>query len=100
VRVGQPAVVKVTAYDFARDGSIEGRVTDISATTFLDEATGTPFYKMKVALAAAFLGGDPVARPLLPGMTVQVDVRTGDRTVLDYLLKPVDRAMEGALHEP
>jgi HlyD family secretion protein/adhesin transport system membrane fusion protein len=97
VRSGQAVTVKVSAWDFARYGTIAGTVTDISASTFLDEQ-GQPYYKMTVALASAHVG-DSAERRVLPGMTVQLDVRTGARTVMDYLLKPVQAALSESLQE-
>lgn len=96
VREGQAVTVKVSAYDFARYGTIDGTVADISASTFLDEQN-QPYYKMTVALARTDVGG--ADQSVLPGMTVQLDVRTGARTVMDYMLKPVQAALGESLQE-
>lgn len=97
VRSGEPVTIKVSAYDFARYGTIDGTVTDISASTFLDEE-GKPYNKMTVALAATSVGRD-AAYAVLPGMPAQLDVRTDARTVLDYSLKPVQASVSGSLQE-
>lgn len=88
VRVGQPVTVKVVTYDFARYGGITGELKDISATTFLDEKQ-QPYYKGIVVLDRNYVGFDPERNRVMPGMTVQADVTTGEKTLLQYLLKPV-----------
>lgn len=98
VGAGYPAAIKVTAYDFARYGSVPGEVIDVSASTFQGE-DGVPYYKAIVALAADHVGTEAGRNMILPGMTVQVDINTGTRTVLDYLLKPVEATLEQALRE-
>jgi len=92
---GQEANVKVTAYDFVVYGGLEGQVEQIGADTVLDEE-GNAFYEVTVRTRLADLGAD---KPIIPGMTVEVDVLTGKKTVLAYLLKPVLRARQRALSE-
>ena len=93
---GQPAMVKVTAYDFAIYGGLDAVVEDISADTITDEH-GESFYRVRVRTHdnALYKAGEPL--PIIPGMTTQVDILTGEKTVLDYLLKPILRAKERAL---
>jgi membrane fusion protein, adhesin transport system len=95
---GQPAMVKVTAYDFAIYGGLDAVVEDISADTITDEH-GESFYRVRVRTHdnALYKAGEPL--PIIPGMTTQVDILTGKKTVLDYLLKPILRAKERALRE-
>jgi adhesin transport system membrane fusion protein len=95
---GQAAMVKVTAYDFAIYGGLEGVVEDISADTITDEK-GESFYRVRVRThdSALHEAGEPL--PIIPGMTTQVDILTGEKTVLDYLLGPILRAKERALRE-
>ncbi|MGH6902157.1 MAG: HlyD family type I secretion periplasmic adaptor subunit [Geminicoccaceae bacterium] len=95
---GQPAVVKVTAYDFAIYGGLDGVVEDISADTITDER-GESFYRVRVRTHDNALPGVGGPLPIIPGMTTQVDILTGEKTVLDYLLKPILRAKERALRE-
>ena len=96
---GQEAVVKVTAYDFAIYGGLDGHVEHIGADTTLDE-NGLSFYQIKVRTAESSLrdreGG---ALPIIPGMVTEVDILTGKKTVLQYLLKPVLRAKARAFRE-
>jgi membrane fusion protein, adhesin transport system len=98
LRAGQPAYVRVTAFDATRFGGIDGEVQHISASTF-DDGDGKPYYKAIIRLAKVHVGGDPARNIVMPGMTVQADVRTGSRTVLEYLAKPVKSALANAMHE-
>lgn len=95
LRPGQPAIVKFTAYDFVVYGGLRGTLEHISADTITDERDNT-FYLVRVRTDRA--GFDP-ALPIMPGMTTQVDILTGKKTVLAYLLKPVLRAQQNALTE-
>jgi adhesin transport system membrane fusion protein len=92
---GQEALVKFSAYDFVVYGGLDGVVEHIGADTVLDE-DGNPFYKVNVRTQDASLGKD---KPIIPGMTAEVDILTGKKTVLAYLMKPVLRAREYALSE-
>lgn len=98
VRVGQSALVKVATYDYTRFGGIDGRIETISATTFQDDK-GNPFYRARIRLEKNYVGNDPTRNLVIPGMTVMADIRTGDKTVLAYLLKPLVRASGEALRE-
>jgi len=99
VKIGQPVTVKVTTYDFARYGGITGELREVSATTFADEQSGDPYYKGIVALDRGYVGFDPEANRVLPGMTVQADIKTGRKTLLEYLLKPVVSSVKTAFRE-
>ena len=96
--VGQPAQVKVTTYDVARYGVVEGTLARISASTFRDE-DGEPYYKGVIELSKAHVGETPGLNPILPGMVVEADIATGSKSLLRYLLKPVFRSLDGALSE-
>lgn len=98
VHVGQEAVIKVGSYDPQRFGVIEGEVSRISPSTYLDEEN-QPYYKAQIVLAKKHLGMQPGKYKLIPGMTVTADIRTGEKTVLDYLLKPVYRGFQNAFQE-
>jgi adhesin transport system membrane fusion protein len=92
---GQEAIVKFTAYDFVVYGGLRGIVEHISPDTITDEKERT-FYIVRVRTERA--GFDPTL-PIMPGMMTQVDVLTGKKTVLAYLLKPVLRAHQNAMTE-
>ena len=91
-------MVKVTAYDFSIYGGLEGVVEDISADTIVDERDES-FYRVRVRTDRNYLGTEAEPLRIIPGMTAQVDVLTGEKTVLDYLLKPILKARSRALTE-
>jgi adhesin transport system membrane fusion protein len=99
VEPGKPVTIKVTTYDFARYGGITGELKEISATTFIDEASGDPYYKGVVTLDRNYVGFEPGVNQVLPGMTVQADIITGNKTLLEYLLKPVVSSVKTSFKE-
>lgn len=98
LRPDQDAVVKITAYDFSIYGGLDAEVENISADTITDDR-GESFFRVRVRTKDNSLhkAGEPL--PIIPGMTTQVDVLTGQKTVLDYLLKPILRVRDQALRE-
>jgi membrane fusion protein, adhesin transport system len=98
VTVGLPVKVKVSTYDFARYGVINGTVQGISATTFSDPG-GLPYYRGRVTLERAYVGEHATLNPILPGMTVMAEIVTGDKTVLQYLLKPIHASLSSSFSE-
>ena len=96
---GQKATLKFSAYDFALYGGLEGTVEHISADTIEDEIDQQHYYMIKVRNAEGKLVKKGEELPIIPGMTVEVDVLTGRRTVLQYLLKPFHRMRFNALRE-
>ncbi len=95
LRPGQPALVKFTAYDFSIYGGLDGELEQISADTVVDDK-GNAFYLVRVRTHKASLGNN---LPIIPGMVAEVDVLTGKKTILSYLLKPVLKAKSGAMTE-
>lgn len=93
---GQPASVKITAYDFAIYGDLDGAVESIGADAVVPEQ-GPSFYRVRVRTGRSFLGPAQDPLPIIPGMTALVDIRTGETTVMDALLNPVLRVQERAL---
>lgn len=98
LRPGQEAKVKFTAYDFAIFGGLAARLEHISADSITDER-GESFFLIRVRTERNYLGTQENNLPVIPGMTVSVDILTGRKTILDYLLKPINRARERALRE-
>jgi adhesin transport system membrane fusion protein len=103
VRTGLPASVKITAYDYTVFGDLKGVVRSIGPDTMRDEPRTTPqadagWYRVLVATDRPALQAGNRDWPIIPGMTGHVEIRTGEKTILDYLLKPVFRAKE-ALRE-
>ena len=95
---GLEANVKLTAYDFATYGSLAGRLEQISADTIVDEQVQS-CYGIRVRTDRNYLGTEADPLQIIPGMVAQVDILTGKKTVLQYLLKRVIRARENALSE-
>ena len=98
IRPGQKAMVKLTAYDFAVYGGLEARLERIGADTIVDE-TGEHFFEIRVRTEKKYLGTELAPLPIMTGMVASVDIITGEKTVLDYLLKPVKRATANAMRE-
>ncbi|HYE50841.1 MAG TPA: HlyD family type I secretion periplasmic adaptor subunit [Azospirillaceae bacterium] len=98
VRPGQPALVKVSAYDYFRFGGLEGTVRDIAADSS-QGPDGGAWFEVVVETRAAHIEHGGERLPISPGMQAAVEIRTGDRSVLDYLLKPVLRVMEEGFRE-
>ncbi|MDL2271453.1 HlyD family type I secretion periplasmic adaptor subunit [Desulfovibrio sp. OttesenSCG-928-I05] len=95
----QKAVIKITAYDFSIYGGLEGFVEDISGDT-IEDKRGDPYYVVKLRTQNSTLlsrTGDPL--PIIPGMQASVDIITGEKTVLAYLLKPIIKASQNAMTE-
>lgn len=95
LRPGQAANVKFTAYDFAIYGGLEARLEHISADSVMDDK-GNAFYLVRVRTLKPSLGDN---LPIIPGMVAEVDILTGKKSILSYLLKPVLRAKQYALTE-
>lgn len=98
IRVGQSADVKVDSYDASRYGSISGFVRQISPSTYLDEQSN-PYYKVKVGLEKSWVGDQSGQMAVIPGMTVHVDIITGSKSIMQYLLKPVTRGFQSAFSQ-
>ncbi|RAS03021.1 HlyD family type I secretion periplasmic adaptor subunit [Cupriavidus alkaliphilus] len=102
LRPGQPAVVKLSAYDFSVYGGFAGTVEHISADTLTPERPGErpeSYYLVRVRTRDNRPAGSTVQVPILPGMVATVDVLTGQKTVLDYLLKPIIKTRDMAFRE-
>jgi adhesin transport system membrane fusion protein len=98
VRVGQSVVVKFTTYEFGRYGGINGELTDLSPTAFFDR-DGSPYHRGVVTLERAYIGPDPQLFPVRSGMVVHAGIRTGNKTIMEYLLRPIYTSADNALRE-
>ena len=98
VSSGQRAVVKLAAYDYSIYGGLDGKVEYVSADS-LQPQQGEPYFIAHVRTDASGVAFQGKVLPVIPGMTATVDVLTGHRTVLHYLLKPINKARERALRE-
>lgn len=102
VRPGQAATIKLSAYDYTVFGALSGEVRFISADTFKDERAGSdapPHYKVTLAVDMSVLSDRQRSIELRPGMLAEVELHTGEKTILSYLLKPLYKSRE-ALREP
>jgi membrane fusion protein, adhesin transport system len=99
IHPGQRATVKVTAYDFSIYGGLDGEVEQVSASSVYDEASRETFYTVLVKTGKSTLARNGVENPILPGMITTVDILTGEKSVLNYLLKPINKARAEALRE-
>ncbi|MBY0407970.1 MAG: HlyD family type I secretion periplasmic adaptor subunit, partial [Rickettsiales bacterium] len=94
--MGQAVKVKITAYEYATFGSIPGVITDISADSFSDEQSKAPYYRVKVTLDKSQVDE---TKKIMPGMMTEVNILTGKRSVMGYLLRPLLRVKEDAFKE-
>jgi adhesin transport system membrane fusion protein len=98
VRQGQEATVKLSAYDYTIWGSLKGKVTFVSADTFIDErsraADGDPHYIVTLKVDMAKLTDRQKAMEIRPGMQAEVELQTGGKTILTYLTKPLYKSQE------
>lgn len=104
IRAGQDAVVKITAYDSSVYGSLKGKVERISADTIADDKPergekGETFYRVMVRTDKNHLGTTETPLPIIPGMVSTVEILTGAKSVLDYVVKPARMLRDEALRE-
>ena len=105
IRPQQNAVVKITAYDSSVYGSLKGKVERISADSIVDDKSeqrgekGESFYRVIVRTDKNHLGTTEHPLPIIPGMVATVEVQTGEKSVLDYMMKPARMLRDEALRE-
>lgn len=99
VSVGDPANVKVTAYDFATYGGLSGKVVEVSADSIYDETERESYYRVLIETKRSYIEKDGQRFSIFPGMITDVEIITGAKSILSYLLKPVTRALDTALSE-
>ncbi len=98
IHPGGKATVKLTAYDFSIYGGLDSVLEVISADSITDER-GENFFRIRVRTSKNHLGTSENPLPIIPGMVATVDIMTGQKTVMDYILKPLKRAQAAALTE-
>lgn len=96
---GQEAMIKFTAYDYTIYGGLKGKLEQIGADTVQDEQKKETFYVIKLRTERSHLGTDEKPLLIIPGMVASVDIITGEKSVLSYLLKPIIKSRAEALHE-
>ncbi len=92
---GQEAVIKISAYDFSTYGGLKGHVTEVSPDALQDER-GTPYFRVRLEADGSSFGPD---KPVVPGMTADVDILSGKRTIMESLLRPLHQLKENALRQ-
>lgn len=95
---GQKAMVKITAYDFSIYGGLKAELIDISADTLSNER-GETFYRIRVRTNETALKRKGEVLSIIPGMVASVDILTGKKTVMEYILKPLIKTVDNAMHE-
>jgi adhesin transport system membrane fusion protein len=98
IHPGQAAKVKITAYDAQKYGRLDGELVRIGANSVTDQE-GKAFFEIEIRTTKNYLGDESAPLPITPGMVAEVDILTGKRTILEYLLKPIFRAQDRALTE-
>lgn len=99
IKVGDPANVKVTAYDFSIYGGLKGKVVRVSADSIYDEVERQAYFTVVVETSTSYLTSNGKRLPITPGMLCDVEILTGKKSVLSYLLKPVLKVSGSALTE-
>jgi len=98
IRPEERAKIKFTAYDFSIYGGLEGKVVNIGADTIKDEK-GESYYLVRIKTDKNYLGTKEKPLKIIPGMVARVEIITGKKSILDYILKPLLKAKENALTE-
>lgn len=98
VSVGTKVLLKIDTYNYARYGSITSDLAQVSASSFQDEE-GNTYFKGLVELPQNYIGVDPKSNRITSGMTVVADIQTGKKTLLQYLTKPINNALDTSFRE-
>ena len=98
VGVGQSAEVKIQTYDFLRYGSLNGVVKNVAADASTD-FRGEPYFRVEIETDRNYLGKDIGSLPITPGMQAEINIKTGKRSVFNYLLSPVLKTWHAAFRE-
>jgi len=95
------AIVKITAYDFSIYGGLEGKIIEISADSIKDKDSkeGKSYYKIVIKTSKNYLERNGKKLPIIPGMIASVDIVTGKKSIMDFILKPILKTKQNALHE-
>lgn len=94
----QPAMVKISAYDFAIYGGLKGKVVGISPDAVTDEK-GESFYLVRVLTEENALKRKDEILPIIPGMVATVDILTGKKTIMEYMMKPFIKTLKSSMNE-
>ncbi|MCH8184095.1 MAG: HlyD family type I secretion periplasmic adaptor subunit, partial [Proteobacteria bacterium] len=98
VRVGQRVVVKISTYDFVRYGGLDGVVSEVAPDSSFED-NGDAYFRVRVRTDKTYLGAEPGSLPISAGMLATVDIKTGNKTVAEYLVRPVLKLRHEAFRE-
>lgn len=101
INPSQDVLIKLTAYDFTIYGGLHGKIVEISADSIVDQESkdGKSYYKVVVQTDKSYLEKDGRKLPIIPGMVANVDIVTGKKTIMDFILKPLLKVKQDSLHE-
>lgn len=101
INPSQKAIIKITAYDFSIYGGLDGKIIEISADTIQDKDSkeDKSYYRVLVKTDKNYLERKGKKLPIIPGMVASVDIVTGKKTILDFILKPILKVKQDSLHE-
>lgn len=95
---GQEVDVSFSSYEEQRFGTVKGELNKVSASTYMNEEN-QPYYKAEILLSKSYVGVNSEQNQIVPGMTVRASIITGEKSILDYILKPVYRGLNNTFHE-
>lgn len=98
LEVGKEAILKIETFNYARYGGITGHIKQISASSFRDK-DGNPYFRGLVTLDRDYVGPDPLTNRITPGMTLVADIKTGEKSLIGYLLRPVYNTLNDSFGE-
>ena len=98
IKIKQPAKIKITAYDPQRYGSLKGKISRIGANSITDRDGGV-YFEIEALAEKNYMGSNERPLPVTPGMVAELEVITGKRSILEYMLKPILRARDRAFTE-
>lgn len=98
VLVGSPVQLKIDTYNYSLYGPIDATLSDVSASSYLDEQ-GDAYFKGYVNLPQNYVGGNASVNRVTPGMTLVADIKTGEKTLMQYLMRPINNALNTAFRE-
>lgn len=99
VRIGQPAIIKISAYDFSIFGALDGKVINVSADSLVEKDKNETYYLVRIKTDKSALERDGKHYPIIPGMVASAEILTGHKAILAYLMKPINKARSEALTE-
>lgn len=99
IKVGQNTIIRVTTYDSRRYGVLKGEVVKVSPSAFIPKDKSEPYYEGIIHLEKNYIGTEQVQMRLFSGMTLTADIKTGSKTLIEYLLKPIYASTKLSFHE-